>query len=136
MQTTQIVSNGARSKPQIKRTAIRTGKIPVALPGIGFDLLFGEIAKLYAVRSINVLGNNSNLLFNGLVQVIKEFELGFALAGSNQSFRQFPCTSATLSPVIADNCSIRATSQCFLSDELKFGGGIGAMLSSATSTTE
>ena len=99
----------AANIPQIKRTAIRTGKIAVALPGIGFDLLFGEIAKLYAVRSINVPGNNGNLLFNGEVQVIKEFELGFALAGSDQSFRQLPCTGATFSPVIANNGSIRAS---------------------------
>jgi hypothetical protein len=65
MQTTRLVSYGARSKPQINRTAIRTGKVPVTLPRIGFDLLFGEVAKLYAVRSINVFGNDSNLLFNG-----------------------------------------------------------------------
>jgi len=102
------------------------------LPGIGFDLLFGEIAELYAVRSINVPGNNGNLLFDGEVQVVEEFELGFALAGSDQSFRQLPCSSATFSPVIADNGSICATSQCLLSDELKFGGGIRAILPSAT----
>ena len=113
---------------------IRTGKIAVALSRIGFDLLLGEIAELYAVRSINVLANSGNFLFNGEVQVIKEFEAGFALAGSDQSFRQLPCTGATLSPVVAHNGSIRATSQCFLTDELKFGGGIGAMLSSGTST--
>src|SRR6266550_1411745 len=101
--------------------AIRTRKIAVALPGIGFDLLFGEIAKLYAVRSINVPGNNGNLLFDGEVQVVEEFEFGFALAGSDQSFRQLPCTGTTC-----------ATSQCLLSDELKFSGGIRAMLPSAT----
>jgi hypothetical protein len=123
------VAEHAANIPQIKRTVIRTGKIAVALPGIGFDLLFGEIAELYAVRAINFPGNSGNLLFNGEVQVIKEFELGFALAGGDESFRQFPCTSATLSPVIADNGSIRATSQSFLSDELKFGRGIGTMLS-------
>jgi hypothetical protein len=102
------------------------------LPGIGFDLLFGEIAKLYAVRSINFPGNNGNLLFDGEVQVVEEFELGFALAGSDQSFRQPPCTSATFSPVIADNGSVCAISQCLLSDELEFGGGIRAMLLLAT----
>jgi len=126
------VAEHAANIPQIKRTAIRTGKIAVALPGIGFDLLFGEITKLYAVRSINIPGNNGNLLFDGEVQVVEEFELGFALAGSDQSFRQFTCTSATFSPVITDNGSICATSQCLLSDELKFGGGIRAMLPSAT----
>jgi hypothetical protein len=57
------------------------------LPGIGFDLLFGEIAELYAVRSINVPSNNGNLLFDGEVQVVEEFELGFALAGNDQRFR-------------------------------------------------
>jgi hypothetical protein len=102
------------------------------LPGIGFDLLFGEIAELYAVRSINLPANNSNLLFDREIQVVEEFELGFALAGSNQSFRQLPCTSATFSPVIADNGSICATSQRLLSDELKFGEGIRTMLPSAT----
>jgi hypothetical protein len=102
------------------------------LPGIGFYLLFGDIAKLYAVRSINVPGNNGNLLFDGEIQVVEEFELGFALAGSDQSFRQIPCTGATFSPVTADNGSICATSQCLFSDELKFGGGIRAMLPSAT----
>lgn len=74
MQTTIICQSAvhARSKhkAQIKRTAIRTGKIAVALPGIGFNLLFGEIAKFYAVRSINVPGNNGNLLFDGEVQVV------------------------------------------------------------------
>ena len=111
---------------------IRTGKIAVALPSIGFDLSFGKIAKLYAVRSINVPSNNGNLLFDGEVQVVEEFELGFALAGSDQSFRQLSCTSATFSPVIADYGSICATSQCLFSDELKFGGGIRAMLPSVT----
>lgn len=111
---------------------IRTGKIVVTLPGIGFYLFFGEIAKLYAVRSINVPGNNGYLLFDGEVQVVEEFELGFALTGSDESFCQLPRTSATFSPVIADNGSICATSQCLLSDELKFGGGIRAMLPSAT----
>jgi hypothetical protein len=122
------VGGHAANIQQIKRTAIRTGEIAVALPGICFDLLFGEIAKLYAVRSVNVLGNNGNLLLNGEVQVIKEFELGFALTSSDQSFCQVPRTKATFSPVIADNGSIRAAGQCFLSDELKLGGGIGAML--------
>ena len=111
-----LVAGHAANTQQIKRTAIRTGKIAVALPGICFNLLFGEIAKLYAVRSVNVLGNSGNLLFNGEVQVIKEFELGFALASSDQSFRELPCTSATFSPVITDNGGIRATGQCFLSD--------------------
>ena len=75
-----FVSRKARTQQtlalaQIKRMAIRTGKIAVALPSIGFYLLFGEIAKLYAIRSINVPGNNGDLLFDGEVQVIKEFEL-------------------------------------------------------------
>ena len=122
-----------RRKPKrIKRTAIRTGKIAVALPGIGFDLFFGEIAKLYAVCSIDVPGNNGNLLFDGEVQVVEEFELGFALAGNDQSFRQLSCTGATFSPVIADNGGICAASQSLLSDELKFSGGIRATLPSAT----
>ena len=112
--------------------AIQTGKIAVALPGIGLDLSFGEIAKLYAVRSINVPGNNGNLLFDREVQVVEEFELGFALAGSDESFRQLSCTSATFSPMIADNGGICATSQRLFSDELKFGRGIRAMLPSAT----
>jgi len=96
--------------------------------------LFGEIAKLYAVRSINVSSNNGNLLFDGEVQVVKEFELRFTLAGHDQSLRQLASASTTLSPMIADNGSICASSQCFLSDELKFGGGIRAMLSLATAT--
>jgi hypothetical protein len=120
---------------QIKRAVIRTGEIAVALPGIGFDLLLGKITQLYAVRTINVSGNGGNLLFNGLAQVIEEFEMRFALAGSDQRFCQLPRTGATLGPVIADNGSIRATNQCSLPDELKFGGGIGPMLSLATTAS-
>lgn len=133
MQTTRFVSREPHiNMPQINGTGTRTGKIPVTLPGIGFNLSLGEIAQLYAVAAVNIPDDGGNLLFDGEVQIVEEFELGFALASSDQSFRQLPRTGAALCPVIADNCSIRPTSQCLLPDELKFCRGIGPMLSSAT----
>jgi len=134
MQTTRLgqLRTHTANTPQINRTEIRTGEIPVALPGIRFDLLLSEIAQLYAIGAIDIPCDNGNLLFDGEVQIVKKLELGFALAGSDQSFRQISRTSATLGPVIANNGGIRTTSQCLLPDELKFCGCIGPMLSSAT----
>jgi hypothetical protein len=53
------------------------------LPRVAFDLLFGKITQLYAIRAVDLLGDGGNLFFDGEVQGIKEFELGFALTSSN-----------------------------------------------------
>jgi hypothetical protein len=45
--------------------------------------LLGEITQLYAVCAVNIPGDSGNLLFDGEVQIVKEFELGFALASSD-----------------------------------------------------
>ena len=110
MQTTHVVSDpkSPHKQAQLRRTTVRTGEVTISLPRVGFDLLPGEIAQLYAVRTVDLLGNGSNLLFNGEVQVVEEFELGFALASSNECFCHFPRASPTLGPVIADDGSIRA----------------------------
>jgi hypothetical protein len=54
--------------------AIRTGKTAKSLPGIGFDLLLGEVAELDAVCAVDLLGDNGDLFLDGEVQIIKEFE--------------------------------------------------------------
>ena len=62
---------------------IRTGKTTIFLPGIGFDLLLGEVAELDAVGAIDLLADNGDLLLDGEVQIIKELEFRFAFAGRN-----------------------------------------------------
>jgi len=134
MQTTRLGQSRTHTGniPQINRTEIRTREIRVALPGIRFDLLLSEIAQLYTISAVDIPCDDSNLLFDGEVQIVKKLESGFALAGSDQSFRELSRTGATLCPVIANNGSIRTTSQCLLPDELKFCGCIRPMSSSAT----
>jgi hypothetical protein len=132
MQTTRLLVSREPHTAQINGTEKRTGEIPVALSGIRFDLLLSEVAQLYAIGAVDIPCDDGNLLFDGEVQIVKGLELGFALASSDQSFCQLSRTGATLSPVIGNNGSIRTTSQCLLSDELKFCGCIGPMLSSAT----
>ena len=53
---------------------IQTWKTAISLPGIGFDLLLGEVAEFDAVCAVDLLGDNGDLLLNAEVQVIKEFE--------------------------------------------------------------
>ena len=71
MQTIRFVSREPRINiPQINGTRTRTGKISIALPGIGFNLLLGEIAQLYAIAAVNIPDDDGNLLFNGEVQIV------------------------------------------------------------------
>jgi hypothetical protein len=114
--------------------AIRTGKAAIFLPGIGFDLLLGEVAELDAVCAVDLLADNGDLLFDGEVQIIKELEFRFAFAGCNQSFRELTGASAALSPVTADDCSIRTTDERLLPDELELCGGVRPMFLSACRT--
>jgi hypothetical protein len=84
MQTTRCGQHSkARASTHLQRTDIRTGEVTVSLPRVAFYLLFGKIAQLYAIRAIDLLGDDGNLFFDGEVQGIKEFELGFALTSSN-----------------------------------------------------
>ncbi len=56
------------------RMVIRTGQAAISLPGIGFNLLLGEVAELDPIGTIDLLGDDGNLLFNGEIQIIKELE--------------------------------------------------------------
>ena len=69
-----LVSPETNMHARCNEMAIRTGKTAISLPGIGFDLLLGEVAELDAVCAVDLLGDNGDLLLDGKVQIIKELE--------------------------------------------------------------
>lgn len=102
-----------------------TGKVTKALSSVCLDLLLGLLAELDSIGAIDLLANGLDLLSNRNIEIIKELEVGFAFAGSDNGFSQCASTSTTLSPVIADNCSIGTTGESLITNELEFGRGVG-----------
>lgn len=97
----------------------RTRKIAIALSSIRLDLLLGKLAQLYTISAIYALRNGRYLVFNGSLEVVKEFKVGGSLARGDGGLRECFRACTTLCPMIANDSSISSGSQCFRPDEFK-----------------
>lgn len=103
---------------------ILTRQAAVSLAGVGIDLLACKVAQFDTVCAVDLFSNSIDLGLNGLVEVVEEFEVGFTLADVNDSLGQIPGPSTSLSPVVADNRSVRTSSQGLLAHEGKLSRGV------------
>jgi hypothetical protein len=94
------------------------GQITKALSSVGLNLLFGEIAELYAVCAVNFLTNMFNLCFNGLVEGIQKLEFLFAITSGNKGLTQFNSASTALGPVVTSDSVVCARVKRQFADEL------------------
>ena len=122
MQTdkTRIVSHSSRSSEYSKLT----GEVAEALASIGLDLLLRSLAEFNTVCAIYLLADGEDLVRDRDVEIVEELEVRRALACRNNSLRQRTRTGTTLCPVVAHDCSISASGQRLLTDELELGGCI------------
>ena len=88
------------------------------MTSVRLNLLLSKFAELDTIRTIDLLGDDLNLLFDGQVQVVQELEVRLALADGDDGFGKSAGTSTTLGPVVTDDGCICAASKRLLSDEL------------------
>ena len=88
------------------------------MTSVRLNLLLSKFAELDAIRTVDLLGDDLNLLFDGQVQVVQELEVRWALADGDYGFGKSTGTCTTLGPVVADDGCICAASKRLLSDEL------------------
>lgn len=102
-----------------------TGKVAVSLAGVGFHLLLCELAELDTIRTVNLLGDDLDLLLDRQIQVVEELEVRLAFADSDDGFSESTGTRATFSPMIADDSRIGTSSERLLTNELEFSRRVG-----------
>ena len=94
--------------------------------GIGLYLLLGEFTQFNTICTVDLFGDDRDLLLNGFVEIIQEFEVRFAFASLDDGFRKINCASPSFGPVVADNRGVCSSSSGFITYELELGGGIRA----------
>ena len=89
-------------------------------------MLLRLLAELDAVRAVDLLADNLDLLLDREVEVVQELEVGFTLTGLDDGLRESERTSTTLRPVVADDGSVGTAGERLLADELELGGSVSA----------
>jgi hypothetical protein len=106
----------------------RTRKPAITLASIGINLCLRLRAEGNAIGTVDFLADSLDLLLDRAVEVVEELELRLALADGDDSLSEVLGTGATLGPVVADDCSVGASSESLFADQSKLSLRVGSII--------
>ena len=98
-----------------------TGQVAEALASVRLNLLLCKLAELNAVSAVDLLRNCLDLLLDGEIEVVEELEVRGPLTDCDDGLRESASACTTLSPMVADDCSVSAASQSLRADKFELG---------------
>lgn len=95
------------------------------MASVGLYLLLSKLTQFYAIRAVDLLGDDVDLFLYREVEIIQELEIRCPFTNSDDRFSESTSAGAALGPVIADDRSVSTCSQCLLANKLELRRGVG-----------